>query len=475
MPDKIVVNGMVWGRKEPLVKPIEYDDFVRTMIDALGRDKEYFRTETAFGTGAMVSRFAFESFRVPNLNDPLEVKWALLLPPKNAESEAIAAALDPLVQHRQGQVIFSPTDQGTAIREDWITDHYSYMDDADRPYYVMLAGDLSAIPFRFQYLLDIQAAVGRLSFDRIEDYAVYAKKVVDFETQDTASVEKKAVFFATEHNTSDATFLSRNYMVEPLIKRLEGKNIKVSHRLGTEATLDELLKLFQGDGVSPAPALVYTASHGLGVPGTTKEDEETRRKLQGALVCQDYDGQSGVFSADEVPANSFLHGSIMVTFACYGAGTPMQSDFFHWIRYPSLLNCRPAIDFIGALPNKLLAHPQGPLAFFGHLDPAWVYSFADQDRIADDTGWGSRMSPFRQAVDYIIQGATIGYAVKKFNEVYATLSSKLATIEDGFRRDAARGENPQWTRDLIDVWMTRNDTQNFIVLGDPAVRAKMAS
>jgi hypothetical protein len=480
MGDKIVVNGMLWGKVEPLLPPIDYDEFANIMLDALGREKEHFRADTNYALSSLATRGAFE-FRSPDLNDPLEVKWALLLPPRSPETEAIAAALEPLVKHRRGQVIFSPSSPTSTFPEEWILDHYSQIDDDERPYYMLLAGNLEAIPFRFQYLLDVQAAVGRLSFDQerfedqLESYAAYAKKVVDFETRANASVAKRAVFFATEHAGDGATLLSRQYMADNLVKMVKEKGIPYSYVAGEEATLENLKAALTGDRGSPAPALVYTASHGLGVPGSyeNEEVEKIRRQLQGAIVCQDYDGQSGVFSANKVPETSFLHGSIIFTFACYGAGTPKQSDFFHWVNNPRLLNCRPASDFIAALPKKLLAHPQGPLAFIGHLDPAWVYSFADPNRIADDKGWGSRMSQFRQAADHILQGATVGYAMKKFNDIYAGLSVKLVNTEDEFRHNPQVGQASPWTRRLVDTWMTRNDIQNFIVLGDPAAKAKM--
>lgn len=469
MKDKILVNGMVWGQKEPLVSPIDYDDFVKGMLEALGRDKKGFRAQTNFGKEALISRGAFElSFRAPDFNNPKEVKWALLLPPRSRETEEVATALKRLVDHRQGQVLYCPESRAAAEPEDWIINHYCQIEESERPYYVLLVGSPEAIPFRFQYTLDVQAAVGRLSFARLEDYAQYAQKVVDFETRNDAFVAKKAVFFATEHPwKDDPTPISRRYMTDPLVNMVQAKGTPVSYFAGDAATLANLGSIFGGP--EGAPALVYTATHGLGVPGT---DEGVRRRLQGALVCQDYDGQAGVFSADLVPQAAFGHGSILFAFACYGAGTPKESDFFHWIRDPRLLNYRPTRDFIAALPQKLLAHPQGPLAFIGHLDPAWIFSFADPDRLEGDRGWGTRMAPFRQTVDQLLQGASVGYAVKRFNEVYATISVKLTNIENQFRRDATKGENPQWTKELIDTWMTRNDSQNFIVLGDPAVKAK---
>ena len=79
MYDKIVVNGMLWGKVEPLVAPIDYDDFTKMMLDALGREKEHFRADADHALSSFATKEAFE-FRAPNLNDPLEVKWALLLP-----------------------------------------------------------------------------------------------------------------------------------------------------------------------------------------------------------------------------------------------------------------------------------------------------------------------------------------------------------------------------------------------------------
>ena len=469
MKDKILVNGFVWGTREPLVSAIDYDDFANRLVDALGRTKGDFRAEASFAMTATATRGAYE-FHTPDLNDPLETKWALLLPSENKEAKDIATALKPLVEHRKGEVIYGPQSGDLGSLEEWVINEYTQKLDEERPYYILMAGRPDTLPFRFQYLLDVHAAVGRLCFDRLDDYANYAKKVVDFETKDEHAVQKRALFFAPEHEDDEPTYLSRHYMTDPLVARVQEKGVPVSYLAAEEATLANLLTTLRGGAGSKAPALLYTASHGLGVPGA---NEEARQRLQGAICCQDYDGNAGVFCADRIPDDSFLHGSIVLTFACYGAGTPKDSDFFHWIRDPSLLKCRPDKDFVAALPKRLVAHPQGPLAFVGHIDPAWVHCFANPAHISNDKGWGSRMGPFRLAVEHLLDGATVGYAVKRFNEVYSLLSVRLANMEDQFRRDATRGQDSKWTRDMVDTWITRNDTQNFIVLGDPAVKAKM--
>jgi len=66
----------------------------------------------------------------------------------------------------------------------------------------------------------------------------------------------------------------------------------------------------------------------------------------------------------------------------------------------------------------------------------------------------------------MIDGHPVGYAMEYFGSRHAELSADLALAlgedsEPGLARD----------RELADLWTTSSDARNYLVLGDPAVRA----
>jgi hypothetical protein len=227
-----------------------------------------------------------------------------------------------------------------------------------------------------------------------------------------------------------------------------------------DATKASLLETLHPVNEAAPPAVLFTASHGMGWP---KEDPR-QRPAQGALLCQDWAGFGQVspahyLTAAEIDDGANVSGLIAFLFACYGAGTP-QNDNFLTDRGRGPVAVAPE-PFVAAIPQRLLSHPNGPaLAVLGHVERAWGYSIRP-------TGAGTQIGPFRDFLARVLAGEPVGHATKNFSERYAVLSSELLTQLD----ESSSGSRPS-PQEIAATWVERNDAQNYVLLGDPAVRIR---
>ena len=386
------------------------------------------------------------------------------------EDAKVRDALRPLLEHRRNQA-------GPRYREYWGDDGYRPQEskttflvrhhhgpgapDPERiPYYLLLVGSPESIPYRFQYLLDVQFAVGRIAFDSVEEYAQYARSVVQAETT-AARRAKKMVFFGVRNPGDQATQLSADELVTPLSTKMAQPDAgwEVVNAVGAGAVKSRLAAFL---GKEETPRLFFSASHGMGFP----MGHPLQRIHQGALLCQDWPGPLQhrgpispdlYFSAEDIGDGADLSGMIAFFFACFGAGTPQHDDFFHQsLPGPPTIAPHP---FVAALPRRMLSLPAGgALAVVGHVERAWGYSFSWP-------GAGTHLQVFSATLQRLMSGMPVGHALEYFNSKYAELSTVLSSQIEEARFAADPDELA-----LASLWTALNDARSYVILGDPAVR-----
>jgi hypothetical protein len=328
------------------------------------------------------------------------------------------------------------------------------VDPTKVPYYLLLVGDPDTIPFRFQYQVDVQYAVGRIHFETVGEYATYAQSVVAAENF-TMALPKRAAVFGVANTDDGATQLSHNELAIPLADWAATQDgWTVEKYLNEDATKTKLASLL-GD----APAFLFTASHGM----LYNNGDPRQMAQQGALLCQEWPGpsyegpipDSFFFAGDDVASDAKILGTIAMHFACFGAGTPQLSDF-------STSGPPPAMaprSFLGRLPQRLIAHPRGgALAVIGHVERAWGCSF-HWDKA------GSQTEVFKSTIKRLMEGHPVGSALEYFNGRYAELSSDLSTTLE----DVKYGKQVD-PYEISGLWTANNDARSYSVIGDPAVR-----
>jgi hypothetical protein len=470
---KLLATGINYATGALLVEPMDEALFTERLRAALDRNADELRDEAARTSQATVFRGEVEAEPTIDLRDPRAAGWTFLVGADDPNRDDIVDVLRPLAEQRgmanpQSPLIFEGGDDWF----EWLLVNYSSLDMNQVPHYVLIVGGPDQVPFHFQAFLDTAAAVGRLDLS-LNDLRAYVDKLIRLEKADDPVARQQAVFFAPDaglrqDGTYDATYFSRRYLAMPLIDRVMAQGFDVHPMLGEEAEKAALMEALSG----ATPALVFTASHGLGAPD---QPLDVQKHVNGAICCQ-RTGREGstadwLFMGDDVPADEpFLEGSVFFQFACFGYGTPAESDFMHWL---GGVEMNGQADFVAALPKRLLANPRGPVAFIGHVDTAWLHGFDDPDSPHLIEPYDMRIAPFAQALNKLLRVEPVGRAMEDMNQRYTVTNAQLTGAWDRLQRGRIQATPEFWSR-VASTFITRSDAQNYLVFGDPAARLRIS-
>lgn len=385
-------------------------------------------------------------------HDLQEAGWGIVISTKS--DPRILEQLAPLLELRKAaagkrfkEISFQ---EGTAPRAFLLNrDEPAGTPNFDKtPYYLLIAGGPDKIPFEVQYHLAVERAVGRIAFDQLEDYGKYARAVVKAETRGALMPRKMGIFDVGDVEEGDQRLaVMRDHFLDPL--REDFSRIARSWEVETvqdeEATRGALLEMLTGE--SPAGCLV------IGAHGARKGDLDEQRRHQGAPECRD-----GAFDADSIPSD--LRRQLVLLFSCFGAGTP-EFDSFPKLgqeKDAEFLTLKP---FIAHLPKTLLS--RGALAFMGHVDRGWTYSFAWEKKNGDEL---PAATGFFDAFKKLMKGDRLGHAFRPLNRKCQAIGTELAEM---MMDEMLLETTPGRLRHRNLLWVAYNNVRNFITLGDPAI------
>jgi len=420
-------------------------------------------------------------------NDLQAQRWGLIVPEGEA-GERLEALVKPLVDRRREQqgghevrIYRVPAQMDPAEAARWHRNVYldERIPESELPFYQLILGDLDQVPLALQQVQMIDGVVGRIAFPDERDYEAYVDKLLRWERQPAAIPRARSLFF-TVHDGSAATRAGYQALVSPALAiaredralgAFEAADIVELGDPRRKPGQDELL----GAVAAADPAVLLSVSHGQGAPRGGWPSVDEQRRLQGAMSLG-----GGVLAGPDLASRPFLPGGIWFMFACYGAGTPDTSVYRPWLerliqlgqhggRIDTVLRSLPKpgdLPFIARLPQSALANPDGPLAFIGHVDLAWSYSFQELDSSKGPT---NRLRRFLSLLSYALRRDRVGVAFRELVSCAIAADTELLAL---YSRQAALGAElePAYRARLGHLWMLRQDLMGYILLGDPAAR-----
>lgn len=431
-----------------------------------------------------------------------EQGWAIVAP-KGPAGDRLLELVAPLRRKREGEqgyealVYRVDPNMDALAAAHWM--QHDYRDavgrrESSRPRYLLLLGNPDVLSWDLQQMLGGEAFVGRLAFDDDREYEAYIDKALRFAQAHEAP--RANALFHSVLDGSRATQEGHRYMMQPL---LEMANATMAAGTFDAEKIVDVPMAASGSSLDPSTAagallrqsaqtkaaMLFTMSHGAGVPKDGWKSLEQQRAHQGAMVL----GRKGdLLTANDIADTSFLPGGVWFMFACYGAGTPARSAYIPWLEKLRALGLFGKIPeyvlralpkegeppFVAALPKAALANPDGPLGVVGHVDLAWSWSFLDYDVARTGLVPKGRAERFQGILQALVNGHRFGMAHHELTQFFRSVSMALTAAYDARAHRALEApdyvEDPASRMHRANLWMQRQDLSAYVLLGDPAAR-----
>jgi hypothetical protein len=420
-------------------------------------------------------------------SDLASQRWGVIAP-RDAAGDRLLELVAPLIERRRQQqggrevrIHRVPARMSLDEAIHWKKRAFRKCDDLelDLPRYQLILGDLDQVPLIVQQVQAADGFIGRLAFDREDDYRAYVDKVLGWEDRPAPAPAGHAILH-TVHDGTPATRRGHGTLMLPGHQILErrrrfGEVRAAALRLAgsDRPTPEELLAAAEAPDMTGGPGVLLTLSHGLGVPRGGWDADARQRREQGALSF----GRGGVLAGADLAGRRFLPGGVWLAVSCFGAGTTERSDYYHWLDtlrragrvgnqiehvLDTLAHERP---FVAALPKAALASPDGPLAFIGHVDLAWAYSFFSLDDQPT-----RRPGRFMSVLRSLLHGERVGAAMRALSGLFDEVNTELTALDHEHARAGRPPLDDRARARRGHLWMLRQDLSGYVLLGDPAVK-----
>jgi hypothetical protein len=323
------------------------------------------------------------------------------------------------------------------------------------PYYLLICGSPSAIPWECQYFLNGTHAVGRLDLDDV-GLGHYVKALIAgwpaAPEKPTADL-KRAVVWAVDHSAMDITHLMRQVIATPLYDKYSTDlDMKAELLAGNDAGGGALIqKLAQ-----TRPGLVVTTSHGQTAPTAEAKQDEMKATL-GIPVDRDY----RMLAVDKLLAKWDAYGAVWYAHACCSAGGDGLNRFDQMLAPGSqpeaVLAAVARLGPVSApLPRALLGAERPIRAFIGHVEPTFDWTLRHPFM-------GQDLTPLlvQSLYDNLYNHHPVGHALRSWFR-------QLGGLRDSYEREKKLVvQQPNALGPLLYSALAAKDVESTVVLGDP--------